>query len=70
MPLDGQSSALASAAPYGNSAVQAQLDEQRRFVDQSMKMMAMEMLQKIMLGNKSRLMGLGSPKSSLDSGES
>lgn len=70
VPLDGQSSALAAAAPYGNSAVQAQLDEQRRFIDQSMKMMAMEMLHKIMLGNKSRLMGLGSPKSSLDGGES
>lgn len=69
VPLDGQSSALA-AAPYGNSAVQAQLDEQRRFVDQNMKMMAMEMLHKIMLGNKSRLMGLGRPTSSFDSGES
>lgn len=70
VPLDGQSSALAANAPYGNSAVQAQLDDQRRLVDQNMKMMAMEMLHKIMLGNKSRLLGLGNPKSSLDSGES
>jgi hypothetical protein len=70
VPLDGQSSALAANAPYGNSAVQAQLDDQRRLVDQNMKMMAMEMLHKIMLGNKSRLLGLGNPKSSLDSSES
>jgi hypothetical protein len=70
VPLDGQSSALAANAPYGNSAVQAQLDDQRRIVDQNMKMMAMEMLHKIMLGNKSRLLGLGNPKSSLDSSES
>jgi hypothetical protein len=67
VPLDGQSSALAQNAPYGSSAVQAQLDEQRRFVDQNMKMMAMEMLHKIMLGNRGRLMGLGRPESSLDS---
>jgi hypothetical protein len=67
VPLDGQSSALAQNAPYGNSAVQAQLDEQRRLVDQNMKMMAMEMLQKIMLGNRSRLMGLGRPDSSAGS---
>lgn len=70
VPLDGQSSAQAANAPYGNSAVQAQLDDQRRLVDQNMKMMAMEMLHKIMLGNKSRLLGLGNPKSSLDTSES
>lgn len=64
VPLDGQATQLAANAPYGNSAVQAQMDEQRKFVDQSMKMMAMEMLNKIMLGNKSRLMGLGKPDSS------
>ncbi|MCW0232640.1 MAG: transglycosylase SLT domain-containing protein [Ferrovibrio sp.] len=67
VPLDGQATALAQNAPYGNSAVQAQLDEQRKFIDQNMKLMAMEMLHKIMLGNRSKLMGLGSPKSSLDS---
>jgi len=67
VPLDGQASALAENAPYGNSAVQAQLDEQRKFIDQNVKLMAMEMLHKIMLGNKSRLMGLGRPDSGLDS---
>lgn len=67
VPLDGQTTALAENAPYGNSAVQAQLDEQRKFIDQNMKLMAMEMLHKIMLGNRSKLMGLGSPTSSLDS---
>lgn len=67
VPLDGQATALANAQPYGNSAVQAQMDEQRRFIDQNMKMMAMEMLHKIMLGNKTRLMGLGKPNGGLDS---
>jgi hypothetical protein len=66
VPLDGQAEALVANAPYGNSAVQAQLDEQRRFIDQNVKLMAMEMLHKIMLGNRSRLMGLGRPSSSLD----
>ncbi|WP_341895998.1 transglycosylase SLT domain-containing protein [Ferrovibrio terrae] len=63
VPLDGQASALATTQSYGNSAVQAQMDEQRRFIDQNMKMMAMEMLHKIMLGNKNRLMALGKPDS-------
>ncbi|WP_300304342.1 transglycosylase SLT domain-containing protein [Ferrovibrio sp.] len=45
VPLDG----AALVARGGGSALQGQLDEQRRLTDASVKMMAMEMLHKMML---------------------
>jgi len=52
VPLDSAATVARSAG--GGSAVQAHLDEQRRIVDHGVKMMAMELLHKIM-GNKTRL---------------
>lgn len=58
VPLDGQMArGPLPAAPGAPSAVQAQLDEQRRIIDQGIRMMAMEMLQKAMLANSRRLGG-------------
>lgn len=56
VPLDGARTVARSGG--GSGAVQAHLDEQRRVIDHGVKMMAMELLHKIM-NNKSRLMSGG-----------
>jgi hypothetical protein len=62
VPLDSAATVARSGRGSG-SAVQSHLDEQRRIVDHGVKMMAMELLNKI-LGNKSRLMGFGNKSDS------
>lgn len=49
VPLD-DAATIASSGGAGRSPLQSQLDEQRRLTDASVKMMAMEMLHKMMLG--------------------
>lgn len=59
--LENNASGLAAvpldkaAAVAGGSAVQNHLDEQRRLIDHSVKMMAMEMLHRMMRGDRNRL---------------
>lgn len=65
VPLDSAATVARSGRGGNGSAVQSHMDEQRRIVDHSVKMMAMELLHKIM-GNKSRLMGFGKNDSGSD----